>query len=167
MSDAHLMTYLNGHLAGSTVALELLGHLERAVPDSPTSRLARELAADVGEDRQQLERLIDELCLGRGPLRATTAWLGEKLTEMKLRLDDRSAGPLRILEALELVGIGIHGKLSLWTALRTAAESVAALRALDYDRLVERAREQRRRVEAARLEAAREALAAEPQPASS
>jgi hypothetical protein len=166
MSDTHLTTYLNDHLAGSVVALELLAHLERAFANTPTSRLAAELRVDVAEDRVQLEKLVAELRLGEGRARMASGWISEKLTELKLRIDDPAGGSLRLLEALELVAIGIHGKLSLWTALRTAAQSMPDLRALDYDRLIERAKDQRRRVEVARLDAVREALA-QPLPASS
>jgi hypothetical protein len=38
MSDSHLPTYLNDHLAGSEVALELLEHLQRLVPGAPAGQ---------------------------------------------------------------------------------------------------------------------------------
>jgi hypothetical protein len=60
----------------------------------------------------------------------------------------------RLLESLEVVGLGIHGKLALWQALKTAAEELPPLRGpVDYERLTRRAEEQRRRIEIVRLEA--------------
>jgi hypothetical protein len=94
--------------------------------------------------------------------RKVIAWLTEKFIELKLRLDDRSRGPLRLLESLETVGLGIHGKLAMWHALNAAAQEFPPLQGLaDYDRLVQRAEEQRRRVEVVRLEAAKAAFAAD------
>ena len=54
--------------------------------------------------------------------RKATAWLTEKVTELKLRLDDPAGGALRLLEALEAVSLGIEGKRALWRALAAAAE---------------------------------------------
>ena len=94
--------------------------------------------------------------------RRAAAWLAEKLTELKLRLDDPAGGPLRLLETLEAVSVGIEGKRLLWLALAAAAESAPELRVTDYGRLERRAEEQRQRVEVLRPEAARTALGATP-----
>ena len=48
-------------------------------------------------------------------------WLVEKLSEIKLHLDDAGDGALRRLEALETVSLGIAGKAALWHALAAAA----------------------------------------------
>jgi hypothetical protein len=76
-----------------------------------------------------------------------------------MRADDKSSGPLRRLESLEAVALGIHGKLALWQALSAAAVAAPALRGVDYDDLAARASDQRARVEALRLDAARASLA--------
>ena len=52
MTDRDLATYLNDHLAGSEVALELLDHLNRLVPDSPVGQFAADLKAEIAADRQ-------------------------------------------------------------------------------------------------------------------
>jgi hypothetical protein len=54
------------------------------------------------------------------PHRKAMAWMGEKLAEIKLRLDDPGCGPLHLLEALEAIAIGIEGKRALWRALAAA-----------------------------------------------
>jgi hypothetical protein len=61
------------------------------------------------------------------------------------------------LEALEMLAIGIQGKLALWRALQVAGNS--RLTGVDYDRLSARARAQFDEVENRRLEAAQVVLA--------
>ncbi|MDX6696439.1 MAG: hypothetical protein QOF02_4042 [Blastocatellia bacterium] len=159
MADEHIATYLNDHLAGSVVALELLEHLEAAHKGSPLESFVAELRADIEADRKELESLMSALNISESRTRKASAWLTEKVTELKLRLDDPAAdGDLRLLESIEAVALGIDGKRALWRALATAAEDEPKLRALDYERLERRAEEQRSRVETARLDAAKKAL---------
>jgi len=159
MGSGHIATYLNDHLAGSVGALELLEHLEAAHTGTDLGRFATELRTDVAADRQELEELMERLDVTVSRTRQASAWLGEKFTELKLRLDDPSDGALRLLESLEVLSLGIEGKRGLWRALAAAAEDTPALRLAEYGRLEQRAEDQRGRVEAVRLEAARKALA--------
>jgi hypothetical protein len=160
MADEHLATYLNDHLAGSVAAIELLEHLEAAHAGTDRVRFFAELRADIQADRDELKAVMERLQITEKRVRKATAWFAGKLTELKLRLDDHTRGPLRLLESLEAVGLGIEGKLALWRALSVAAETVPRLQGVDYVRLVQRAEEQRRRVEEARLQAAKAAFAA-------
>ncbi len=164
MAGKHIATYLNDHLAGSVVALELLEHLEAAHSGTEIGRFAAELRADVAADRQELEALMERLGVSQSRTRRATAWLAEKATELKLRLDDPADGAFRLFESLEALSLGIEGKRALWQALAAAADTAPALQVADYAGLTWRAEEQRRRVEAARLEAARKALIPEPKP---
>jgi hypothetical protein len=122
-------------------------------------RFAADLRAEIQADQQELQRLMGELNVTESRARQATAWIAEKMTMIKLRLDDWAGGDFRLFEALEALSLGIEGKKSLWVALAGAAENVPALRRLDYSRLVERALDQRDRVEAKRLETAQAALA--------
>src|SRR4051794_8504151 len=121
MAEKHLATYLNDHLAGSEVALELLEHPERAHAETPVARLAAELRADITADRRELEALMARLGVVTSRPRKAAAWLAEKVTELKLRLDDPRGGALRQLEVFDAVSIGIEGKRLLWRALGPAA----------------------------------------------
>ena len=121
-------------------------------------RLGAGLRADVAADRQELETLMARLQVAQSRTRKAAGWVGEKATELKLRLDDRAGGELHLLEALEALSLGIEGKKGLWQALGAAAADAPALQGLDYERLARRAEEQRQRVEGVRLEAARKAL---------
>jgi hypothetical protein len=158
MAQAQLATYLNDHLAGAVAALELLEHLEGAAAGTPVAALAAGLRADIGADRKELEDLMGRLGIGRSIPRRAAAWVSEKVTALKLRLDDPAAGGLRRLEVLDAVSAGIAGKRLLWQALAAAAETNATLRGPDYARLERRADEQRGRLEPARLAAGCEAF---------
>jgi hypothetical protein len=151
-----LTTYLNDHIAGSVVALELLDHLihlEEA--DQP---LLADLRSEIEEDQKVLIRLLGDLGGKQSPARKVAAWLTEKLGQAKLRIDDSGSGDLRALEALETLALGIQGKLALWRALQTVQGSIPSLAALDYQRLETRALDQFTRVDRLRLQAARRAL---------
>lgn len=162
MADKCIATYLNDHLAGSEAALQLLKHVERAHAGNPAARFAAELRSDITEDRRELEALMARLQVAVSGPRKLAAWLTEKMTELKLRLDDPGDGVLRLLEIFEAVSIGVEGKRLLWRSLATAAEGVPELAGPDYRLLQQRAEEQRRRVETVRLEAARAALGSAP-----
>src|ERR1044072_1238961 len=158
MANEHLATYLNDHLAGSVVALELLHHLEDTEHDNDLLNFFKELRADIAADRDVLEDLMKRLDISESRTRKASAWLAEKMTELKLRVDDPHGGPLRLFESLEALSLGIEGKRSLWLTLKTVAEQSASLRTMDYDNLTQRAREQRDRVERLRIDAAKKAL---------
>jgi hypothetical protein len=158
MANEYLATYLNDHLAGSLAAIELLEHLETAYAATHLASFFVELRREISADRQELQRLMDRLEVSESRPRKLSAWLTGKLTEIKLRFDDSPCGALRLLESLEVLGLGIHGKLALWRALGAAADSSPALQGFDYEGLAQRAEEQRWRVEVVRLEAAKTAF---------
>lgn len=158
MSREHLATYLNDHLAGSVTAVELLEYLERVRAGTPDAAFAAALRADILADRGELEVLMGRLGVTPSRPRKAAAWVAERMTELKLRADDPSAGALRRLEVVEAVSVGVEGKRLLWRALAEAAGAAPALRGTDYARLERRAEEQRARIEAVRVEAARAAL---------
>jgi len=159
MSEQYLAVYLNDHLAGSAVAIELLEHLEKTCAGTSQARCASTLRADISADRQELEGLMTRLRVPISRAREAAAWLAQKVTALKLQLDDSACGTLRLLEVFEAVSIGIEGKRLLWRALATVAEDVPSLRGIDYAGLIERAENRRQQVETVRLEAARTALA--------
>jgi hypothetical protein len=165
MAEQHLATYLNDHLAGAEVALELLEHLERGHAGTPVARFAAELRAEIASDRRELEALMGRLHIAVSRPSQAAAWLTEKMTELKLRLDDPAGGALRLLEAFEGLSIGIEGKRLLWRSLAAASGATPALGGTDYGRLERRAEEQRRGVETVRLEAAKAALGSAPRAA--
>ena len=158
MADDYIATYLNDHLAGSVVAVELMENLETVYAGQPIADFIAKLRADIEVDIRELEDLMGQLQISESRTRKASAWLTEKFTQLKLRLDDPAHGDLRLFETLEALSLGIEGKRSLWLALSAAAELSPQLRIANYQRLQQRAEEQRARVEDQRLELARKAL---------
>ncbi|HEX2386131.1 MAG TPA: hypothetical protein VHL99_06185 [Candidatus Binatia bacterium] len=157
MATEYFAVYLNDHLAGATVAIEHLEDLQAAAKDIAPA--LSDLRADIEADRSELQGIMREFNIAESRTRRASAWVAEKGARLKMLADDKATGPLRRLESLEAVALGIDGKHALWRALNAAAETTPALRARDYDQLAARAIEQRNRVEALRLEAAKQALA--------
>jgi hypothetical protein len=153
-----LATYLNNHLAGAVMALELLEQLKEEGAGSKEGPALATLKAEISADRQTLEDLMADLGITTSLPQQASAWLTEKLSEVKLRLDDPEGKALRRLESLEALALGITGKEALWHSLAAAAETAPELARRDYPRLIWRAEQQVEVVEGLRREAAREAL---------
>ena len=123
MANEQITTYLNDHLAGSVVALELLEKLGTLYAGMPLGLLLAELRDDISADRNKLEELMNRLQIAQSRTRRVTAWLAEKATELKLLLDDSSDGSLYLLETFEVLSLGIEGKKGMWMALDAASEN--------------------------------------------
>jgi hypothetical protein len=160
MANDALATYLNDHLAGSVVALELLEHLVSARAETPDAPLLASLRAEIDSDRADLERLMARLDIAESKPRQLTAWFTEKVAELKLHVDDPGHGALRRLETLETVSLGIEGKRELAHVLAAVARDMPALAGFDAAGMARRAEEQRATIEPLRLQAAIEAFAA-------
>jgi hypothetical protein len=161
MNKENLATYLNDHLAGSVMALDLMQHLASEHAGTPLEGLLSGLHADVEAERRELQRLMDRLDISESSTRKVTAWVAEKASQLKLLVDDRAGGTLRLFESLEALSLGLEGKRSLWRALAAVSEQLPELRGLEYADLVRRSEEQRGRIEELRLAAAKAAFSAE------
>jgi hypothetical protein len=160
MGHDPLTTYVHDHLAGARAAVNLLEVLRDQHTGQPLGRFAAGLLVEVEADREVLRGLAERVGAGASGLKEAAAWLGEKVSRVKLRR--RSAGDLGIFEALEALGLGILGKLALWRALAVVAEGDGRLRGTDFHHLAARAQAQHTQVEQRRLEAAPMALRAAP-----
>ena len=159
MANDALATYLNDHLAGAVIALELLDHLVTDRSGMSEAPILTGLRTEILSDRDDLESLMASLGIGVSKPRQATAWITEKLGELKLRVDDPHDGALRRLEALETISLGIEGKRALAHSLAAIRDDSPALARFDAAELARRAGEQRDVVERLRLQTAREALA--------
>ena len=117
MSDA-LATYLHDHFAGSNFAVELLEFLRDQHAGQRLGDAAAGILAEVEEDRKVLQGIIGRVGNGVPILKEASAWIGEKLSELKLR-----QGAFGTFEALEGLALGILGKVALWRALADLAET--------------------------------------------
>jgi hypothetical protein len=160
MTNQYIATYLIDHLAGSVAAVGLLEDLKATYATTSLADFVAQLQTDIDADRKELQTLMNRLNIVESQPRKVMAWLTEKFVVLKLGLDDKARGSLRLLESLEVVGLGIQGKLAMWHALNAVAADSPSLDSLvGYERLVQRAEEQRQRVELVRLEAAKAAFA--------
>jgi hypothetical protein len=158
MSQTPLQTYLNDHLAGSVMALELIDHLAGDATTADARQFLSTLRAEIAADQDTLKGLLKQLGGDESAVRQAGAWLAEKFGRVKLRVDDMVAGPVRELEGLETLALGLQGKLALWTALETLIDRIPELRAVNLPQLQQRARNQHAEVESRRLAAARASL---------
>ena len=152
MSDS-LAIYLHDHLAGSNFAVELLEFLREHHAGQPLGNAAAALLAEVEADRVVLQGIIARVGQGVPIFKEASAWVGEKLSELKL-----NRGDFGTFEALEALSLGILGKLALWRALAVIAESDPRVPGVDFSHLVARAEGQHARAEQLRLEAIRPAF---------
>jgi hypothetical protein len=153
MND-HLATYLNDHLAGAAAGLEMIGHLiDHTKSDETRARLIA-VRDGIMEEHRTLRSLMQDLAVGESSTRRLAGWLSEKMTEIKLAVDDQGDGEFHEFEALELLSLGIAGKSCLWTALTAVAEDSPAIRKIDPSVLAQRSDEQRAVVQQLRVEAA-------------
>jgi hypothetical protein len=152
MSDS-LAIYLHDHLAGSNFAVELLEFLREHHAGQPLGNAVAALLAEVEADRVVLQGIIARVGQGVPIFKEASAWVGEKLSELKLR-----RGDFGTFEALEALALGILGKLALWRALAIIAESDPRVPGVDFSHLAARAEGQHARAEQLRVDAIRGAF---------
>jgi hypothetical protein len=156
VAEKLLSIYLNDHLAGSTVGVELSKRARSANEGTPLGEWLAGLSREIEQDRETLERLMDTLGVRRDQLKNKGAWIAEKAGRLKLNGQLTGYSPLSRLVELESLHLGVNGKLDMWRALgRTLGPQ---LDGFDFDQLAQRAERQARELEQRRLDAAAEAL---------
>lgn len=155
-----LPIYLNDHLAGATLGIELARRAARENSGSEVGAFLRELLVEIREDRDTLVQVMRRVDAPRSPVKTAAAWAAEKLGRLKLNGRVSGYSPLSRLLELEGLAAGVEAKRALWLSLAAASERDERLRAFDLPALAERARSQRERIEPFRLAAAAEALTA-------
>jgi len=155
MND-NLAAYLNDHLAGSIAAIELIDDLVNASDDASLKQFLADLKRDIESDQKVLEQLIAGAGESEGMVRKAAAWLSEKAARAKFKAAGEDFGGLGLVQAFEMLALGIRGKELLWRALANLSWPPA----LDVDlaKLEQRAVDQQKRVEEKRLEAVRAAF---------
>jgi len=117
-------------------------------------RVANAIAADVDTFREIMRRLR----VTPDPVKNTMATAAERVGRFKPNGRLRGYSPLSRFEELELLAMGIDGKKQMWTTLRDLAGLAARLPDVDFDHLLERAAEQRAKLEPHRAAAGTEAF---------
>lgn len=160
MEKDALRTYLNDHLAGATLGCDHARQIEDRNAGTPLGDVMAKLAADIEEDRDKLQQLMERLDVPKNPVKQATAWLAEKAGRVKF--SGASAGDQNLgnFLALETLSLGVEGKRSLWVALQQVEGIYPQLETTELETLIDRAESQRKTLEEERLAAARSAFAA-------
>ena len=144
-----LGTYIRDHLAGARLALETLSVMRDQHDDERFRNLAAALFPEIEADDATLHKISESIASGPSMVKQAGGWLLEKAA--RLKLGHSGSVSFELFESLELLALGIQGKLSLWKALQVAAAQDARLRGYDFDELMRRAVAQHGQVEEERL----------------
>lgn len=159
-TNDQLGVYLNDHLAGANAGVEMGRQLQKGVAGEPDAALLGPVGDDIAEDVETLRRLMEHLGVSRSTVKQAVGWVAEKAHRVGLAANVAHGRDMaRMLEA-ESLSLGVEGKLSLWLVLIELVPSHPRLADVDLAGLADRARDQRRRIEAVRLAAAHRAFAA-------
>lgn len=159
MSDS-LAIYLHDHYAGSHFAIELLDSIREQYPAESLGDFAHRISQEIEQDRHVLRHLIETVGKTHLDAAEVLGWLSEKVGQLKLRRDH--SGGLGTFEALEMLSLGIQGKVSLWNALPEIRKVDRRIPDLDFATLQARALKQYKQVEEQRLRLAATAFAPAP-----
>lgn len=156
MSASDLLgTYLNDHLGGAGAGVEMARTLQDSARGGPDEELLGPIADEVEQDRETLRQLIAKLGVMPNAAKRAAGWVAEKAHRVGVAEQVTGSADLTRLLQAESLSLGIEGKLGLWLALQEITPAHPQLAEVDLAGLAERAREQRRRVDAVRLVAAR------------
>jgi hypothetical protein len=159
MTDLKLLsTYLNDHLAGSTVGVELCRRAASNNEGTELGSFLERLAVEIDEDRETLHSVMHRLDVKKDRIKVAAGWTGEKAGRLKPNNRLFSYSPLSRLIELEGLALGVEGKRSLWQVLAELNEP--RLAEFDFEQLLERARSQRDELQRRRPAAALEAFQA-------
>lgn len=153
-----LRIYLNDHLAGAVGGTELARRSLENNDDNEFGEFLGRLTTDIEEDRESLEQIMDKLGVPRDPVKQKAAWVLEKAGRLKLNGQLTGYSPLSRLLELEGLAVGVDAKKALWGSLQEVLANDERVPKSLLDSLLERAEEQRRRLEGFRLKAAEIAL---------
>jgi hypothetical protein len=146
-----LAIYLNDHLAGSVAGVETARRARANNEGTEFGTPLAALCAEIESDRETLEAVMEELQVTRSRIKPAIGWVGEKFGRLKPNGQLRGYSPLSRVVELELLLLGISGKLRLWVLL---TELAGARSEADFGALAKRAEGQRAAVEDLQAKAA-------------
>ena len=153
-----LRIYLNDHLAASVGGAELARRSQSNNEDNEYGEFLKRLVADIEDDRESLEQIMDKLGIPRDPVKQKAAWFLEKAGRLKLNGQLTGYSPLSRLLELEGLAVGIDAKKALWRSLQEVLATDERVPSGLLESLAGRADEQRKEAESFRIKAAQGAL---------
>jgi hypothetical protein len=144
----NLAIYLHDHLGAANFAIELLEKWSTDPTLPGMDGWAKPVRDEIDADRETLRQLIARIGESRHTFKEKLGWVGEKLSRAKLSSTDHPE--FAHFEGLEILALGILGKVSLWETLQLLAPIDIRLAAVDYAGLLARAHRQHASVESRR-----------------
>jgi hypothetical protein len=144
--------YLNDHLGGANLALELATETRRRNEEESLGQYLAWLAMEIEEDRGTLLAVMEHLGSSPSGLKQATGRLAERVTRVKFQAPVGVHALANELLELETLLMGIHGKQAMWETLGQLARSEPRLATFDFEHLTGRAANQLRSLNAHRLE---------------
>jgi hypothetical protein len=148
--------YLNDHLAGATMGAELASRIAGGHRETDESETYERFAAEVTEDRAALLEIMATLEVPVRQYKVVLGWVAEKIGRLKPNGHLLSRSPLSSLEEIEIMRLGVEGKLAAWRTLRVLADRDDRLDSTRLDGLMRRAGEQTDTLENLRVRATEE-----------
>ena len=110
MDTKLLGIYLNDHLAGSAVGVELAKRAAASNEGTPARRFPRGLAEEIEAERDALKAIMDHLGVAENRVKMPIAWTAEKLGRLKPNGQLTGYSPLSRLVELEGLALGRDGE---------------------------------------------------------
>ena len=158
MDDRLLGIYMNDQLALGVLWREVARRAQRNNRGSELGEALARVAAAIAEDVATFERIMRRLGIPKSVLKVPLAITSERVGRLKLNGRLFEYSPLSRFAELDFLAQGIEGKKVLWANLRDFAGLAARVPDVDFDRLIERAEQQRAEIEPFRARAGHEAL---------
>ena len=108
MSDP-LATYLADHLSDAQIAIELLEAMRDQHDDPRFREFASALLPEIQADDETLHSIAEKIGSCPSAIKQAGGWLLEKAT--RLKLGHTGSTDFAMFESLELLAVGIQGKL--------------------------------------------------------
>ena len=147
--NSPLITYLQDHLLGSNFAIALLETWHANHEGTDLAAFADRLRREIESDRVDLRQLIETLGGDAAPSKGAINWIAEKASHAKFNSDEEAS--FEIFEGLEMLSLGILGKVALWEMLGALSRADPHSIPVDLERLSQRARDQHGEVERRRI----------------
>jgi hypothetical protein len=144
-----LATYVNDHLGGAQLAVQLLEAMQGQHKEQRFRDFAKVLLPEIQADDETLRSISAAIASSPSVVKQAGGWLLEKAA--RLKLGHTGSLDFSLFESLEMLELGIFGKLCLWKALQVVALQDERLRDYDFKELIRRANQQGDQVEIERL----------------
>jgi hypothetical protein len=158
--DEFLGIYMNDQLALGTFWRELARRSQRNNSGTELGDALARVSTGIAEDVDTFQQIMHRLGIPINHIKMGLAVVAERLGRLKLNGRLGGYSPLSRFVELDVLAMGIDGKMLLWTTLRDLAGLASALPDIDFDDLIERAQRQRADLEPFRAHAGTEALTA-------